>query len=183
MIIVEGTDLVGKTTLCHKLVEELNRRGHPHIYSHFSKLPDCFDTYWGYVPFINRYVVQDRFHLSRMAYSNVCKDQRSISYLEQKLIESHLLRIGAYIVVVYSQEEVIKQRYEKRKDKELYSLSRVLEVNEIYTRCRDSFNISTFYKTIYVKENENILEESSSIIEDYIKIQEELDHVNRRKPN
>lgn len=98
MLIVEGTDLVGKTTFCRKLLEHLPK----HIYAHFSRLPPQFDYYWGYVDRMSRYVVQDRFHMSELAYAWARGDEPRVSPEQYRLIDAELRRLGTYTVVITS---------------------------------------------------------------------------------
>lgn len=71
MLIVEGPDCVGKTTLCHRLLSALNAQPGTSRwrYQHFGSLPKDFTTLLDYSDAMAPYVVSDRFHLSEAIYS------------------------------------------------------------------------------------------------------------------
>jgi len=69
MLILEGADQLGKTTLANKLLKELHKRGYPYVYRHFTRLPDCWKYPMSYLAHVSEPVVQDRFHMSEIVYT------------------------------------------------------------------------------------------------------------------
>jgi len=130
MIIVEGTDLLGKTTLCHALVEHLNQEM-PHIYQHFSKLPECFDWAAHYFPFMTRFVVMDRFYMSRQAYGRVFENQYVLSDEEYRILDAALRLVGGFTVVCLSNEKTIRERHAAMSPdrSEMYDVDGICKVN------------------------------------------------------
>lgn len=132
MLIVEGSDLTGKTTLCRNLVKMLNAQGHPHIYRHLSRLPDAFNRYCGYEQASMTYSVQDRFHMSEPVYANMRGDETSLTPWLYRRVDAMLLLKGAFTVVMYAMEEqLIKDRW---REGEMYDLEGVLQVNASFDR-------------------------------------------------
>lgn len=133
MLIVEGCDMVGKTTLAQALTTHLNNRGHPHIYTHFSKLPSQFHHVWGYLPFFHPHVVQDRFYMSRFAYGRACRNQVVPTDVERRILESWFHLVGGYRVVVFADERFLQQQWESKGDRrEMYDLDQIKRTNQHY---------------------------------------------------
>jgi hypothetical protein len=140
MLIIEGPDLVGKTTLCKRLLEYLNREQLSggisplgYIYSHFTRLPRGFDYYWDYVNRMSTKIVQDRFHLSEIIYSQVRGESRSPLTPEMyRLVDAQLRLLGGFTVVVTAEPHLIQSRYEARKETEMYNLDKVMQALELF---------------------------------------------------
>lgn len=109
MLIVEGPDGVGKTTMCQALVRQL----HDHVYAHFTRLPDGFDRYWGYVERASPLVVQDRFHMSEIAYSRARDDETALTPETYRLVDAHLRALGSFVVVVTADPDLVQARWSK----------------------------------------------------------------------
>lgn len=125
MLIVEGTDGVGKTTLCKKLLTKL----HTHIYAHFTRLPPGFDYFWGYVERMSRHVVQDRFHMSEVAYAVARGEPPHIDPDQYALVDARLRLIGGFTVVVTAEPSLVKERW--RAD-QMYNLGATLEAGRMF---------------------------------------------------
>lgn len=143
MLILEGSDLVGKTTLAKQLTKRLWDARMPHVYSHFSRLPDAFDRYWGYVERASRDVVQDRYHMSEIAYGVGRGDlgrlgDNTLTPERYRLVDAHIRAMGAYTVVLYSSEpQLLRDRYEREQAREMYDIDLVLRVNAWYEGVSD----------------------------------------------
>lgn len=122
MLIIEGADLVGKTTLAHKLVKELDG----HVYKHFSRLPESFDYFWGYVENAVTHSVQDRFHMSEVPYA-LCRGEEP-RVRNYEMLSAYLrCHCCAFTVVLYAEDRLIEERYVA--EREMYDLSQVLSAN------------------------------------------------------
>lgn len=132
MLIVEGPDLVGKTTLCNSLLQNPYFFGHGFTYRHLTILPSGFDYYWGYIDLISERVIQDRFHLSQRAYHEVTRPglANPLTHEKQRLVDAKLRLIGAVTVVITAEPELITSRF--KTEREMFTLKEVLEVNERY---------------------------------------------------
>lgn len=110
MLIVEGSDGVGKTTFCHKLLEKLQKEG-PWIYSHLSKPPPSWQHPASYYPRMSTFIVQDRFHMSDLAYRHARLDPQALSPFAYSLVDAKLRQLGGMTVVLRADDETIKANY------------------------------------------------------------------------
>lgn len=113
MLIVEGTDGIGKTTLCQRLLCEL-QESRPYVYRHLSKLPVCWKWPGSYWEHIARHVVQDRFHMSEIVYRIVRNEQQRLTPEMYRLLDARLRLVGAFTVVIVASKDVIAREHEKR---------------------------------------------------------------------
>ena len=132
MIIVEGPDFVGKTTLCRKLTGILGGHGVPAVYQHFTRLPSCWDYYWDYLPYIQRTTVMDRFHLSEWAYAHARGEVSPLTPEKMALLGARLTDAGAVVVVVTATEDRLKHEHAVQGDDEMYRLETILRANTWY---------------------------------------------------
>lgn len=135
MLIIEGTDNVGKSTLVTDVIRHLNAMGLPHIPFHLSKLPDSFDHVQGYVELLNTNTVWDRFHISRTCYGAVCKNQREFTTAEAEILQAHLTLKGAYVVSCVVEDAAWIRKRWGSKD-EMYDVETAVQVNESYKHQR-----------------------------------------------
>lgn len=134
MLIIEGADLTGKTTLAKRLAKLLNEQyGLPHVYQHLSRLPACWRGRARelHEELARRWVVQDRFHMSEVAYASARKDEPMLSPVEYELLDCSLRAgLGALTVVLVDLTgDVIRSRW---RDGEMFTLGQVLKVNDYY---------------------------------------------------
>lgn len=130
MIIIEGPDLAGKTTLCKELVKRIPGS----IYQHLSRLPEDFDVYHGHVglmPMGHPRVIQDRLYMSEVAYGNVCRGSTKIDTETYRLLDAHARLVGAVHVLLLPDSATIKERW---RENEMYDLNTVLKVCDEYER-------------------------------------------------
>lgn len=161
MLIIEGSDAVGKTTLCHELVAKLPR----HMYSHLSRPAPKFNKYWDYVDRMNQYLVQDRYHLSEIVYAEMRGDKTDLTPEVYRLVDARARLIPAFTVVVVADSELIESRWKHTEDEQMYSLQQSLEVNLMFDKLDQYFpkfeidvdmkiicNHRTPYPTTFIKE-------------------------------
>lgn len=140
MIIVEGTDGLGKTTLCQTLLKQLPT----HVYSHFTRLPEGFDYYWGYKERISPNIVQDRFHMSEVCYARMRNEDTKLDPETYRLVDATLRRAGAYTVVLIGSDSLITKRG-IQKD-EMYDTSQILKANSYFISMVDGGHLEDFYR-------------------------------------
>lgn len=109
-MIVEGSDGTGKTVFCHKLLKKLQREG-PWIYSHFSKLPTTWRHPASYFPRMSTFIVQDRFHMSDLAYRHARFEAQMLSPFAYSLVDAKLRQLGGMTVVLTAPVEIIRGNY------------------------------------------------------------------------
>ncbi len=99
MIIVEGSDHVGKTTFCKKLVKEM---GGLAFYRHMSKPTDDFDYFGDYLSQLRSGDVYDRFHYGAYVYGAMLNlhPTKGFSLDSMRLVSRFIhLRRGLIIVI------------------------------------------------------------------------------------
>lgn len=102
MLIIEGSDCLGKTTFAKKIVRYvMDHDKYPCMYSWMTRPnEDTFDFFESYKMIINPYTVQDRFHLG-----GVCYHSGKISTEHLNKIEDWIYEMGGFIVVLYASSE------------------------------------------------------------------------------
>lgn len=131
MLIIEGADLVGKTTLAKACLKILNDAGESHMMAHLSRPPKSFDGYRGYLDRLATCTVWDRFHLSELAY-RACDDYPMCTTpLKYELVDAAIRQRGGYVVCVIGDNNVIADRYAECSD-DMYGLEHIKRVNEVF---------------------------------------------------
>lgn len=148
MLILEGADCIGKTTTAKRICKifDLQMR-------HMSRPDSNFNH--AYEGMLGRHV-QDRFHLGEVVYGRMLMGGGPYtSFDKMKLIQSYLRWQGCLTVIMYAEEEwlrnQLKKQYEGRE--EMYSVPQILAANEAYRRlatadnhgepyCDVSFNVT-----------------------------------------
>jgi len=123
MIIIDGPDHVGKTTLAKALANVL-----PITYRHLSKLHNRFDPYWDYVPMMDRCVLMDRFYDSRTAYGIALQNQLPLDTFHMDLLDAHAKLHGAIRVLVYIENPTTYYEKAEWGDWEMYSKEQSIRV-------------------------------------------------------
>lgn len=134
MLILEGPDLVGKTTLAKKLVAAAHKAFMPASYTHFSRLPDCWKFPSSYRHYITCYGVCDRFHMSEIAYSEARGDARKLNVEGYRLIDTWCRLQGSVTVLIRAKPGVISARYAAKSNSrdEMYKDSVIERANDTY---------------------------------------------------
>lgn len=133
MIVIEGPDLVGKTTLAKKLRDELMGD-----YFHFGPLPDDFDFVHGYAQFVKANRVMDRFHLSEIAYGRAVRGRSRVGDLERRAVDGCLKFNGCVTVLLTTTDAIGYRKHldEHWTDKELFSKAELLRVWRAFDELR-----------------------------------------------
>lgn len=138
MLIVEGADLAGKTTLCQQLLKSLP----DHVYSHYTRLPDGHDGFWHYVQSASKYHVQDRFHLSEVVYARVRGEETNLNLWYDLLDGLLKWHFQAFTVLLIPTDRSIAERW---REGEMYEKHKVLEANHIFHELRNRADYYTGY--------------------------------------
>ena len=130
MIIVEGTDLVGKTTVANQLV--LRAAGTLN-YKHYSRLPDDWDYYYDYLNDIHCRSVLDRFHMSEIAYAYARGEKPDVRQNPwwYNAIDRQCIAAGGMTVIITADEDLIRSRWGRE---EMYDIETVLRANEAFMK-------------------------------------------------
>jgi thymidylate kinase len=129
MLILEGTDLVGKTTLCHKLAERLPG----YLYVHMSRPPKTNWSDEDYIHIAAMKTIRDRFHLSELAYSRIRKEASLVK--EPRVLDAELVsKFCAFKVLVTASDDLLKSRYQSKDRDEMYSLDQIIDANKVFMK-------------------------------------------------
>jgi hypothetical protein len=97
MIIIEGPDGIGKTSLCEQLAERLRRKyGFYLTVRHMGVPKKDFHRYHGYE--VNRDVIADRFHLGLWCYQF-----EENEYM--RFVDANITQVGGIVVVFTCMDE------------------------------------------------------------------------------
>jgi len=132
MILIEGPDLVGKTTLANVL------KGHLQLeYDHFGKETEAYSVL-DYFARIRPNTICDRMAISKMVYGGTFNDQRLMTAGELRSIVSMISAVGGVVVIVAPRHQEDMAWYRDRlmatyKDEdELYDPEQNIKVAEAY---------------------------------------------------
>lgn len=138
MIMIEGGDLVGKSTFTNKLLK------HPALkaywYRHLSKPPVGSDACLAYFDLSMHKSVYDRFHMSEPVYCAVrgetaCK----LTPEKYRLVDAHLRMLGALTVVIScTDDDKIAERHAERAEDEMYTPEMSVLANKMFREIGDS---------------------------------------------
>jgi thymidylate kinase len=134
MIIFEGPDGCGKTTIAMKVAEALAQRGRLNRFVKYGILPPWWDYLFDYYRDMGVGVVADRFTCSEYVYGHVCRDGVNPSFDEHKqsIIARELQSIGAITVYVDTPWEMIQARCTAAGRKEAFKLEQIKRVKEMF---------------------------------------------------
>jgi hypothetical protein len=136
IIVIEGSDGVGKTTLAKSLQKSLKS-----AYVHYGPLP-LWWRIWDYKDRLVRHAVYDRYHWSSYAYSSVYPQPIDVTPEDCVRIDSDIRRLlsGQYAtVLVYCSEPNF---FENRAKDDLFDVKQIKAVNERYALQRKHFDVA-----------------------------------------
>lgn len=114
MIVIEGPDLAGKTTLATALYQRIvkeERACHP-VVRHLTRPEKHFDFYWGYRQMIQRDVIMDRMHMSHVVYRHVGDERHGLDPIRYRMVDAEIARVGGLVVVLAPQPDIVADRYD-----------------------------------------------------------------------
>lgn len=134
MLIIEGSDKLGKTTLAHAIVKEANsRRKYPALYGHFTKLPDTWDAESDYRRYVSPWTVMDRFHMSDPVYRAMDRGRTSMTQKAYKEIDQMVKKLGGFTVLMTCPEDELRRRWKETESRdEMYDVDKAVTVNALY---------------------------------------------------
>jgi len=180
MLIIEGSDLVGKTTLIKALCDEATNQCYPMIPQHFGLLPNTWDFFTDYLPYIAPRTVMDRFIMSEVVYGEILRHHSRISPNYYYMLEHYLNSHDAVTVIVAAEptffETHVNRQYEHRI--EVFKQDQICRVNQAFLEIINTNKLGDFeiqYDFAHVvnsdrdfpSSNKELVEE---IIETYLKL-------------
>lgn len=141
MIILEGPDLCGKTTLARALLKRLHSEEgyrkfgpYPAIYEHFDAPPTSWCFPKSYFPHIKRYSIHDRFHISELCYGVITRGASRLEPRGVRIVDALLALVGSLTVVITLKDAFLVQQWESKSRDEMFTLEQVRAVNEAYSK-------------------------------------------------
>lgn len=135
MIIVEGTDLVGKTTLAHRLIRAICATvDGKAYYSHLGVPPAAWDHSSDYLDMMRRDVVQDRLYLSEVAYGRTIRGTTFLTLDDVAWLDAQVEIRGGLHVIVTADSAALEERYAKYGEREVFSLAQIRGANNEFAQ-------------------------------------------------
>ncbi len=141
MIVLEGPDLAGKSSLAEELFQRFKKLAFdmPPMVRHFTKVPETFDKYWGYRRCVQRDVIIDRFHMSHIAYRLMDGGHHDLTPFKYDMVDAAITNVGGIVVVLCPSRGVIDRRWDEMptERKEMYTREQTQRVRGIFEEiCR-----------------------------------------------
>ena len=181
MLIIEGSDLVGKTTLIKELCTEATKRGFPMIPQHFGLLPDSWNFFGDYLDYIVDTTVMDRFILSEVIYGEILRDGSRINQCDFKALQSNLNYNKAMTVIIAAEPDFFKEHVHKQFEyrSEVFKEEQICNVNDAFLMVMQTHRINEFeieYDIAHEVQNDRDFPSSNpdfveEIVETYLKLQ------------
>lgn len=147
MLIIEGSDLTGKTTLCRELVQRICDAEVPVMYGHFGRLPKNWDYFWGYMPHMIHRMVRDRFYMSEVCYGAKCRGFSNVDPETYRLLDAYARTMGAVTVVLTANPLLLEAKYKETQTPETFDLDKVLSVNGLFSEIAHRKNLTFGHET------------------------------------
>jgi len=102
MLVVEGPDLVGKSTLVETLQRAVGQKAPSRAIrrQHFGKLPSEWQYPGSYFRYIRPWTICDRLHLSELFYGWYLRDGSNLSPEDMHLLDGMIRAAGGMVVTV-----------------------------------------------------------------------------------
>lgn len=172
MLIIEGSDCLGKSTVVKKIASLVTQwDGHPVATAHMSRPNGSFDFFTGYRPFISPYVIFDRFHLGSLAYHNDV-----MTKVHLRIIEGWIRSAGGLVVLLYSSDEKwYRDRIEHDPRGNILPVDLMCEANRRFTDIAHSENNMAIDYFIDVNESSGFVDDQfiERITKDWIECRRE----------
>lgn len=115
LVIIEGADKTGKTTLAKKIVEKFG-----YSYAHFAAPgPDPGREYADFLINLDKPTVCDRFYIGEQVYGPLLRGKSVISNLQKATIERLCRYRGAILIWANTPIEVAQERLAKSKEEDV----------------------------------------------------------------
>jgi GTPase SAR1 family protein len=179
MIIIEGSDLVGKTTLAQRLLREDELQQQGFIYKHLSRLPYGFKPHM-YQEHAHMRSVQDRFHMSEPVYAAVRGDTTFLTPEKYRRVDGYLRQLGAITIVLTAEESLIRSRM---REGEMYNIKQILLANSMFNTIGilggkwQDYNMDVDFHFILTKDYPSISNESIKHIVNFAKARNHEDYL------
>lgn len=122
LIVLEGADGVGKSTIAKRLARILNAR-----IIHCTKDTPNDLTYFRSILYASeeQHIIADRFCYGQFVYQS--EEERKLTQDELYRLEADMLNMGAKVIYVTASEKTIEARLNKRNEIPMYPVKELLE--------------------------------------------------------
>ena len=119
MIVLEGCDCAGKTTIARELARRLLASDKLRRFEAFGLMPTWWDYSYMYVASCKPWSVIDRFIISEFVYGKLWRDGPNIKLTNSNcmLVRKAMFKVGALTVYVRPPMETVLRRMELRGEK------------------------------------------------------------------
>ncbi len=172
MIILEGTDHVGKTTAAQAMCEIIGERlSRPPLtlYGHMSRPPESFDHVAEYMRAV-RAGVQDRFHLGSIVYGRILGGGTFTLARRMRVVQAYLRWTGCHVVVFTCSRDMLRRRLAASVNKEqMYRQDQILDAGEAFRGLSVSSNLGEPYcdQVVDVTEKWPTREELTAVVDSW----------------
>jgi len=134
MLIIEGSDLVGKTTLIKEICKLADEHDFPLIPQHFGLLPKSWDYLLDYLPYVIKHTAMDRFILSEVIYGETLRDGSRIDPFTFNALQLYLKSKKSMTVIIAAEPEFFKTHVHKQMQyrDEVFKEEQICKVNDAF---------------------------------------------------
>ena len=151
MLILEGPDCIGKTSLANSLLAELKRIASGHCvdvsYAHIGQEAKSWDSE-AYLDRLKEFTIQDRWHLSELAYGQVFRGESNLTEPEALALSKEITRRGCFIVVLFATYDheytEMLNRYHKADQELFHDFEKLVLVNDAYRKMAHNPGMTCF---------------------------------------
>ena len=132
MLIIEGPDCVGKTTVAKALAPQLEL-----MYSHFGLLPNSWEFPGDHIECASSKLCQDRYHMSEIVYTTKLQRMPRLHPEQYRLIDAYIRTLAGVTVIITCDDCLIEERF--RQEHEEFEVADVLRINRAYQTIVNNF--------------------------------------------
>lgn len=150
MLIIEGSDCVGKSVFVEACYRRLHDRGHEVTHHHLSRPPAGVENDWvGYYSrMIRPWAIFDRFHLGEIVYPRVRGDACTIDETTLREVERRLADASAVIVVLGCRTQALADRVgllRRQGREEMYTDQQIVKANSLFSAMTSDWEVFDKY--------------------------------------
>lgn len=159
LIIIEGVDCSGKSTLAKRLMNQMDglttflSKGPP---THTNPVVEYVLPLATYMPNKNLNIVCDRWHLGEMVYPRVFNRNSIMSWRQFRYIDDVIRELGGIVVYLEPDHNIILRRFNERGDSVIRDEKTLLSSYTRFSAVFDVVKTDDIYSTNYVKLKEDI---------------------------
>ncbi len=174
MIVLEGCDCAGKTTLAMELIKRIGTK--LRRFERYGLLPEWWDYRWMYVRSCERWSVIDRFVVSEFVYGTVWRLGANLRLSEDnlRLLRERMNQVGAVTVHVRPPQAVINHRLSARGDA-LLKADEVGQVVQLYDEYLSSSRDVITDTPVVIVTGCNVMRDADAVMTSYEEAQREVD--------